>query len=91
MNTRHADTRAQQRGIPPLMDEFLDRYGAEQYDGHGAVVVYLNKASIRRMERDLGRRPVSRLSEWFDVYKVRAISDGMTITTGHRTERIRRP
>ena len=90
MNTRHAQTRAQQRGIPPLIDELLDRYGAEQYDGHGCVVVYLNKNSIRQMERDLGQRPVARLSEWFTAYKVRALNDEATVTVGHRTSRVRR-
>lgn len=87
MNTRHADIRAQQRGIPPMVDELLDRYGHEEHDGHGAVLLYMNKDSIRRMERDLGRRPVSRLSEWFDAYKVKG-SDGRTITVGHRTRRL---
>ena len=87
MNTQHAEVRAQQRGIPPLMDELLDRYGHEQHDGHGAVIVFLDKQSIRSMERDLGRRPVSRLAEWLDVYKVRT-SDGQAITIGHRTRRI---
>jgi len=90
MNTRHAKTRAQQRGIPPLIDELLDRYGAEQYDGHGCVVVYLDKSSIRRMEQDLGQRPVARLSEWFTAYKVRALDGGATVTVGHRTARVRR-
>ena len=89
MNTRHADIRAQQRGIPPMIDQWLDLYGQEEYDGHGGVVVYLNKASIRHMERDLGRRPVARMSEWFDAYKVRA-SSGETVTIGHRTSRVRR-
>ncbi|NDH64520.1 MAG: hypothetical protein EBY18_23405 [Alphaproteobacteria bacterium] len=87
MNTQHAEIRAQQRGIPPLMDELLDRYGHEQHDGHGAVILFLDKQSIRSMERDLGRRPVARLAEWLDVYKVRT-SDGQTITIGHRTRRI---
>jgi hypothetical protein len=73
MNTKHAVIRAQQRGIPPLVDQLLDLYGQEQHDGHGAVVFYLNKASFRNMERDLGRHPVSRLAEWFDAYKVRTI------------------
>ena len=87
MNTRHATVRAQQRGIPPMVDQLLDLYGQEEYDGHGAVVRYLNKDSIRNMERDLGRRPVSRLAEWFDAYKVSS-TDGRTITVGHRTSRI---
>lgn len=87
MNTTHAQVRAQQRGIPPMVDELLDRYGHEEHDGHGAVVLYMNKSSIRQMERDLGRRPVARLSEWFDAYKVKG-ADGRTITVGHRTRRL---
>lgn len=87
MNTRHAKVRAQQRGIPPMIDQLLDLYGHEEYDGHGAVVLYLNKASLRNMERDLGRKPVARLSEWLNAYKVRT-TDGCTITVGHRTRRV---
>lgn len=79
----HAEVRAQQRCIPPMIDHLLDLYGQEQHDGHGAIILYLNKTSIRDMERDLGRRPVSRLSEWFDAYKVKS-TDGRTITVGHR-------
>lgn len=85
----HTTARAQQRGIPPLIDQFLEAYGQEQHDGHGALILYLNKESIRRMERDMGRRPVARLSEWLDAYKVRT-TDGKTITIGHRYRRIRR-
>ena len=87
MRTKHANARGQQRGIPRLIDKLLDVYGHEQHDGHGATVVFLNKASVRQMERDFGRRPVSRLAEWLDVYKVEG-SDGMTITVGHRTKRL---
>lgn len=87
MNTRHAELRAQQRGIPPMIDQLLDDYGCEEYDGCGAVILYLNKQSIRDMERDLGRRPIARLSEWLNAYKVKG-ANGMTITIGYRTRRI---
>ena len=87
MNTKHAEARAKQRGIPPLVDHLLDLYGEEEHSGHGTVTLYLNKHSIRSMERDLGRRPVSRLAEWFDAYKVKS-TDGHTITVGHRTRRL---
>ena len=70
-----------------MMDQLLDLYGQEEHDGRGAVVLYLNKASIRSMERDLGRRPVARLAEWLDAYKVKT-TDGQTITVGHRTRRL---
>lgn len=86
-HTRHAITRMQQRGIPPMVDQLLDLYGQEEHDGHGAVTLYLNKNSIRNIERDFGRRPVSRLAEWFDAYKVKSL-DGHTITVGHRTCRL---
>jgi hypothetical protein len=89
MNTAHAQVRAQQRCIPPMIEQLLDQYGQEEHDGHGAEVVYLSKRSIRTMERDLGRRPVSRLAEWFDAYKVRT-TDGHTLTVGHRTRHLRR-
>lgn len=69
MNTRHAATRAQQRGIPPLVDQLLDLYGQEEHDGHGAVVRYLSKSSIRAMEQDMGRRPVASMAEWLDAYR----------------------
>ncbi|MES2944869.1 MAG: hypothetical protein V4772_18535, partial [Pseudomonadota bacterium] len=59
------------------------------YDGHGGIIVYLDKESIRKMERDMGRRPIARMSEWLSAYKVKA-SDGNTITIGHRTKKINR-
>lgn len=88
MNGRHATIRAQQRGIPLFITELLHRYGEIEYDGHGAVVQYFNKYSIRNMERDFGRQPVKRFAEWFDAYQVVSITDGHTITVGHRHERI---
>ncbi len=70
-----------------MIDQFLDLYGQEEHDGRGAITLYLNKESIRQMERDFGRRPVSRLAEWFDAYKVKS-TDGRTITIGHRKRRL---
>lgn len=90
ITSRHAAIRAQQRGIPPFIDQLLDLYGKEQFDGHGGVVSYFDKGSIRRMERDMGREPVRRLSTWRNAYKVKSSHDGNTITTGFRNERIRR-
>jgi hypothetical protein len=90
MRTKHARDRAQHRGIPPFIDQILDLYGSEQYDGHGGVIIYLDKKSIRSMERDMGREPVRRFAEWHNAYKVKSSIDGQTITIGHRHARIRR-
>ncbi len=89
MNTIHADVRAQQRGIPPMIDELLDRYGSEEHDHHGCVQVFFDKRSKRRMQQELGARAIAALDRWMNVYKVRS-TDGLTITQGHRTRRIRR-
>ena len=90
MNTRHAKVRSQQRGIPPFIDQILDLYGHERYDGNGGIISYLTKDSIRRMEQDMGREIVRRLDPWLGTYKVKSSCDGCTITMGHRTKRIRR-
>lgn len=88
--TSHAAQRAQQRGIPPLVTEWLDRYGDEQYDGRGGVLRYFSRASVRRMERDFGRAPVARMSEYLDCYLVQSSRDSSLITVGHRATRIRK-
>jgi hypothetical protein len=89
MNTKHATVRAQQRCIQPFADELLDRYGQEEFDGYGASTVYFNKESKRKMERDLGKRTVARLKDYLGIYKIRG-KNGVTITCGHRTRRIKR-
>lgn len=49
IHSQHAKIRVQQRGIPPLIDQLLDLYGREQYDGRGGVVSYFDKGSISRL------------------------------------------
>lgn len=90
-HSQHAIRRSQQRGIPPLIDQWLDEYGEAQYDGHGGVVRYFSRRSIRAMEQGFGREPVRRMWEYLDAYKVESSHDGQTITVGHKTKRFRRP
>lgn len=90
MNTHsHAVTRAQQRCIPPLVEQWLDQYGEERYDGHGGLLKFFSRASIRAMEKSFGRAPVRKLAEYFNAYKIESSHDGKTITVGHRTKRVR--
>jgi hypothetical protein len=72
-----------------MIDELLDRYGEERYDGHGHVIKFFSKTSKRNVERDWGRRPVACISQWMDAYKVSS-TDGIVITCGHRHKRIQR-
>jgi len=90
MKTQHAKRQEQRRGLQPIVNEALDRYGHEQHDGHGAIIIFLNKASKRAMERDWGYRAVAKLWEMMkDAYKV-VTTDGVIITIGHRYQRINR-
>ena len=88
--SQHAIKRAQQRGIPQIVDGWLADYGTEQYDGSGGVIVYFSRESIRRLEREFGRKPVQLLSRYPDCYKAVSANDGTVITTGHRSRRVRR-
>jgi hypothetical protein len=69
MKTKHANIRAQQRAIPPLIDQWLDQFGDEEYDGHGGVIRFFSRSSIRAMEREFGDSPVRKLAEYLHAYK----------------------
>ena len=74
--TKHATMRAQQRGIPPLIQIWLLSYGVEAFDGSGGVIRYFDRESIRKLERDVGSTPIKRLSEYFRSYLVQSSADG---------------
>ena len=85
--TQHARNRAKQRCIPPLIDEWLERFGEEDYDGHGGLRRYFSRKSVRAMQRAFGREPIARMSNYLNVYKIESTRDGKTITIGYRTKR----
>lgn len=84
--TKHAKQRAQQRGIPKLMIELLQRYGHRAYDHHGGVIRYMDKTARRSVEKYIGTAVFRRLHEHLDAYIVEAIDTGAIITCGQRFE-----
>ena len=80
--SNHAALRQQQRGVPPLITNWLVNYGDKHYDGHGGVVCYFSKRCIRRLEREVGTAPVKRMSEFFRCYLVKSAVDDTVITVG---------
>lgn len=90
MNTKHFEIRAQQRGIPAGAQELLDRFGELEYDGHGHRIVYISGTSRKKMDKELGRGFVNKLGNWRNIYRVETSSGDLAITTGFRTDRIRR-
>ena len=86
--TLHAQTRSQQRGIPPLLVDLLRTYGSRDYDHHGGIVRFLDKRARRMIERSIAPEVRRRLSSWMDIYVVESANDGNIITVGHRYKRI---
>lgn len=89
MTSNHAKKRQQQRGIPNLVIEWLQRFGREQHDGRGAITYYFDRRSRRYLERDVGREPVRRMHEFLNSYAVISTT-GDVVTIGRRYARIRR-
>jgi hypothetical protein len=87
--SNHARARMQQRGVPPVLIELLDVYGATQYDHCGAAVRYFNKAARRRLEAGEGRAVYRAVEAKLNVYAVVA-RDGCLVTVGRRDHRINR-
>ena len=90
--TIHSTIRQQQRGVPPLIEQWLLDYGDEQYDGHGAIVRYFSNEALKRLKKEIGTTPVKRLHEFFRCYLVQSSRDGAVITVGkrHHNRKIRK-
>jgi hypothetical protein len=86
--TIHAAMRAQQRGIPVLIREWLLDYGSSAIR-HGAMVRYFDKAARRRLQKDVGAQVVDRLGDLLNMYLVEG-DGGQIVTAGHRTKTIKR-
>ncbi len=87
--SRHAEVRSRQRGIPPLILDWLVRYGNREHDGHGAEVHFFDRAARRRLGQVAGDAALGRLGDLLDAYAV-VSADGAVVTVGHRYRRIRR-
>lgn len=90
MITNHAIKRIKQRCVPPIIEQWLDEFGENQHDHHGAIKRYFSHNSIKRMKKVLGSQFVQHNSRWFNTYKIDSTTDGSTITIGWRTKRIRK-
>jgi hypothetical protein len=84
--SRHAQARAQQRGIASELLPHLFAFGTERHDGHGGVIVCFDRAARRRAAR-AGLAPGRDLDRLAGIYAVE--SGGAIATVGHRHRRMR--
>lgn len=87
--THHASIRCQQRGIPPLICDWLQRYGAESKTAGGGVKRFFDSAAKRRIAQEVGAQVVDRMGALMNLYLVEA-PDERIITAGVRTRRFKR-
>lgn len=80
--TKHAELRAQQRGVTHQIANLLIQYGDEKYDGHGGVVRFFSNDAIREMRAEIGVSNVKKLAKHLRTYLVEASTDGSVITVG---------
>jgi ActR/RegA family two-component response regulator len=83
--TVHASTRMQQRAIPPIMIEWLMRFGAQRWS-RGASVYEFDKDSRRRLRRHIGQRLFSSVEQWLGAYVVVG-GEQRVVTAGWRQRR----
>jgi hypothetical protein len=86
--TIHADKRMQQRSVPELAIELLARYGRAEYSPGGANIYYFDTKGWSKAERAI-HELAANIDRIRDMYFVEG-NDEVVITTGHRTNRVKR-
>ena len=80
--TKHAQARLQQRAIPPLIVDWLCKYGCRFQGFNGTTVCFFDKQSRRYLASEVGHVVVRRLADMMDAYLV--LSGDSIVTVGHR-------
>ena len=86
--TQHAQIRAQQRGIPPILIDLLLQFGAREKAGDGTQTYFFDK-NARRQVRSYAGLLASSIEQHLDVYAIVGAGNEV-ITVAHRTGRINR-
>jgi hypothetical protein len=87
MMSNHASQRMQQRAIHLLMIDLLYRYGREQHQ-NGSTLLFLVSRARKQARRAL-EEVKQRFEKLCDTYLVESEADGVVITVGHRSKRVR--
>ena len=85
----HAKTRLQQRAISmPVLDCLLN-FGRRVHDHKGAEILFFDRRARDRVRLAVGEKEFKCVQAKLHSYAVVAV-DGVVLTVGHRTKRIRR-
>ena len=82
MKTKHAEVRAQQRGINYGVERLLQTYGEVRPAPHGCVMRFFSKKSIKEMESEFGRFFIAKNHENLRSYLIESREDHAIVTVG---------
>ncbi len=85
--TKHAQSRAQCRGIHPDELDALLSYGRRIHDHLGGLIYTFRDEDLIQLRQDVSNALWQRLQNHRGIYAV-TDSDGRVITTGHRFKRL---
>ena len=85
--TKHAAIRCQQRGLPPVVIDWLLEFGKPAPAPHGGEIYYFDKRSKKQLKSYIGTQNTALLSRYQNAYLI--FNDGFVVTAGHRTKPIR--
>lgn len=80
--SRHADKRAQQRGIDQNSVRLVLAYGEREFDGRGGQRYLMTEKAMALLRRAVGKTP--QVEALAGVYAVVGTEDPTVITLGHR-------
>jgi hypothetical protein len=86
--TEHAAARVRQRGVDPVVLEYLLSYGTHLHDHRGGELVVFDRQALRRLQPAVDAAMMRRVEERRTLYAVRGL-DGAIVTVGHRYRRLR--
>jgi hypothetical protein len=84
MKTKHAEIRAQQRGINYGIEYLLQTYGDTKPAPKGCVMRYFSKKAIKELESDFGHFFIAKNHENLRSYLIETRDDRSIITMGKR-------
>jgi hypothetical protein len=87
--TKHANTRAQQRGITSNFLDLIYAFGDIQNAGNGCIVRYFGRKSLELVRLHLGSRYVRENHEKFRIFTIETRVDPTIITTGKLYKKVR--
>jgi hypothetical protein len=82
MRTRHADVRAQQRGVKQRFERLLQIYGEVRPAPRGCVIKFFGKKSIKELEAEFGHFFIAKNHENLRSYLIESRKDHAIVTVG---------